>query len=684
MKELDLAKTFNPSNIDDKSLMELQNQVSLAASLDFNEKTLRFRKLSKKHRSNAAKDDNAIAQLQLAVCFSILADFSEQGWAVQHNGGLIEVISESLMPSKETTVSQIKQRIRKGFQTASNRQLAEYSVQNFILGMETERKFDDKKVSVLSLIDSGSNLAGIADDVRHLNEADRLEELSNKFKPEIVECKGDERCPYTGIRLQDIWRYFRHTWSLEYKLLPGRTLRLLVRNAAQQNHPIIGIALLASPTANLKSRDQWVGWTMEELTDGLLKEKWQANSVARELLGAIDQSIDEIRTDDIISRRDLRNPKPNCIFQLEQIVAKAQLDRKRDLTNPNGDELVDIRGLKKEKLKNADWKRLSETALFKKKRAEQLVPLLQARSTMKAYGFDNEPGTALYKALLATDGKIAIKVALNEIKKRRLSSEVADLAVCGSVAPYNELLGGKLVTALMASNDVREIYKRRYGSQVSEIASQIAGKKVIKSADLKLLTTTSLYGVGSSQYNRLRLKKKENPNLDSDLCWIELADSEGFTVTHISDETVDTIRQLSFDFYGRRRINSVFGEGSSPRTRQILEGLNILGVRTSTKSKNSLLTQKNFKKVYGCEIYPGAKTDTLGFSSMGQKDLANTADDIAQAWISRWLSQRILREETLINLSKLNSISVSNSLRNRISDQTLEVEAQISPPQMAH
>jgi hypothetical protein len=61
------------------------------------------------------------------------------------------------------------------------------------------------------------------------------------------------------------------------------------------------------------------------------------------------------------------------------------------------------------------------------------------------------------------------------------------------VPPYNELLGGKLVAMLMTSPEVVLEYRRRYGGIPSVIASSMAGRPVVRPADLVFLGTTSLY-----------------------------------------------------------------------------------------------------------------------------------------------------------------------------------------------
>src|SRR6185437_14476711 len=79
---------------------------------------------------------------------------------------------------------------------------------------------------------------------------------------------------------------------------------------------------------------------------------------------------------------------------------------------------------------------------------------------------------------------------------------IGDLTVCGAVAPYNALAAGKLVGALAVSPPVLAAYRAKY-SRPSEIASAMAGRPITREARLSFVGTTSLYGTGSSQYNRL-------------------------------------------------------------------------------------------------------------------------------------------------------------------------------------
>ncbi|MEJ7658884.1 MAG: Druantia anti-phage system protein DruA [Hymenobacter sp.] len=70
---------------------------------------------------------------------------------------------------------------------------------------------------------------------------------------------------HTGLRLLDIWRYCRHTWSLPYHSQPGRRMFYLVRDRARPRHPVMGIAALGSAVVQISLRDRAIGWDLKTL-----------------------------------------------------------------------------------------------------------------------------------------------------------------------------------------------------------------------------------------------------------------------------------------------------------------------------------------------------------------------------------------------------------------------------------
>jgi hypothetical protein len=210
---------------------------------------------------------------------------------------------------------------------------------------------------------------------------------------------------------------------------------------------------------------------------------------------------------------------------------------------------------------------------------------------------------------------------------------------------------------MLTSRELRDAYARRYGGQTSVIASQMAGRAIIKPANLRILTTTSLYGVGSSQYNRLVLRKKDHPLLPFDLKWGTIGKSltGGFGTLHLGNETAHALRSMAFARHDSRRVNNRFGEGTSPRLRQIREGLDALGLKS-----DQILHHATPRIFYGCELNPGARKNLIGLGS--PDDQAPSSAVVAAAWRARWLSGRVHRDETLTALRALGPTSVRATL----------------------
>jgi len=82
-----------------------------------------------------------------------------------------------------------------------------------------------------------------------------------------------------------------------------------------------------------------------------------------------------------------------------------------------------------------------------------------------------------------------------ECRRERLH-HVMDAFVLGAVPPYSSLLCGKLVAMLVASNDVRGAFLRKYGGRASQIRQRTLDGR------LALVTTASALG-RSSLYNRI-------------------------------------------------------------------------------------------------------------------------------------------------------------------------------------
>lgn len=288
------------------------------------------------------------------------------------------------------------------------------------------------------------------------NLANGYEALSSEIEPIIEVCQSQKQ--------HDLFRILRYYWSSPYSEYVGRRIKLIIRDAAVKNKPVIGIAALGSPIIHIPERDDFIGWD-------------------------------------------------------------------------------------------------------KKTRTRNLVYLM-------------------------------------------------DAYVIGAVPPYNLLLGGKLIAYILASNEIRKIYREKYENNITLIEKR-------KAKDLVGIFTTSLYG-RSSQYNRLKYQDK--------LLYQPIGETKGYGTLHLTDETLQFMRKLLQE--KGIIIGNNFGDGPSWRMRVIRAAGDILGFDT-----DFLLNHSFKRKIY---FVPLAK-NTLEFLN-GHTQKPNYYDypmkDLVEFWKERWLSNR--------------------------------------------
>lgn len=211
-----------------------------------------------------------------------------------------------------------------------------------------------------------------------------------------------------------------------------------------------------------------------------------------------------------------------------------------------------------------------------------------------------------------------------DIKKRTKNLiYTMDAYIIGALPPYNELLGGKLISYLMASDELRNIYEKKYKDKITLIEKRTACK-------LAGIFTTSLYG-NSSQYNRLKYKDK--------VLYQHIGKTKGFGTLHLSQETINTM--ISYLKSKNINIANKFGDGPSWTMRVIREAGERLGFDAEFLLKHS------FKR----NIYfvPLAKNSVefLNGDQTKLKPYKYPLNTLARYWKTRWLENRKKRFEVL-------------------------------------
>lgn len=279
---------------------------------------------------------------------------------------------------------------------------------------------------------------------------------NSKIIPVIEVCETQKQ--------MDVFRFFRFYWSSPYSEYVGRRIKLLIRDRALPNKPLIGIAALGSSIVHIPDRDKWIGWDKETRTRNLIY-------------------------------------------------------------------------------------------------------------TMDAY-------------------------------------------VLGALPPYNKLLGGKLISYLMASREIRYIYQRKYKGKITNISQRTANK-------LACIFTTSLYGQ-SSQYNRL----KHNDNL----LYIPIGRTKGYGSLHLTDETFNAMRDLLKD--RNVLVTNKFGDGPSWRIRVIRSAADILGFDSDFLLKHSFQ-----REIYAVPLAHNSK-EFLTDDHRKLKYYDYSKKELIECWKERWLHNR--------------------------------------------
>lgn len=620
-----------------KLVRELVGRLAAALGLD-GESASRDRRVEFLSRAAEMQHDAQTAR----VLISVLCDLRAQGWLFRYEASrLLGKAPDGTGRAPELE----KVRLRAAHLQERDSQLRQPSIREFIRDMERRRLGPRGWVSIFSLMQDGSELA------TRLREASALPAgvqrnavLSGCVSPYIQFVEAQAVCEFTGLRLTDIWRYFRHTWSTPYNTTPGRRMLVLIRDSATENHPVIGIAALSSSIVQMAPRDKWIGWAPDGFIEMLQRKptaswaRWVERSL-RSLVEAVYRK--DFMADGIVELRDLRAPSEKSVSRLLRESTRA---RALHRLYPKASTYKNARS----GFKGQGWRVQRASPLFRAKRAETLARLLKVRAALTRGGFTAPTARYLKMALEDPRGRWAVAQVIRAIKAAHVGIDMVDITVCGAVPPYSAILGGKLVALLLTSPEIARKYERRYSRAASVIASSMAGHAVRRKPKLVLLCTTSLYGVGSSQYNRLKLSAADIGGSEHESIWYEpLGLSLGYGSFHLSAETVGEMDALISQSQKSRRVNSIFGEGVSPRLRKLRTGLEIAGLPA-----DRLLQHGSPRIVYGVALATNFRDVLMGRTRrathiLPQRNAHKRTEAITQYWVRRWLSARVEREDVL-------------------------------------
>lgn len=229
-------------------------------------------------------------------------------------------------------------------------------------------------------------------------------------------------------------------------------------------------------------------------------------------------------------------------------------------------------------------------------------------------------------------------IGWNSKERGKRLVNILDGYVIGAVPPFNRVLGGKLVAALMRSKEVVADFRERYGTSRGIISRNK------KNAHLVAITTTSSLG-RSSVYNRLKLGDVRYLNA--------LGFTGGFGHFHFPKALFEEMRT-----YLKVRKHSYadshkFGDGPNWRLRAIRQVLSMLDMDPD------LVRHGLRREVFVSCVADNAVDILRGKRKRPKYDTLLSAQAVAALAINRWIKPRaaknsdyllVRREETLAQI----------------------------------
>lgn len=208
-------------------------------------------------------------------------------------------------------------------------------------------------------------------------------------------------------------------------------------------------------------------------------------------------------------------------------------------------------------------------------------------------------------------------LGINSVNAVRWANMSMSAQRVGALPPYNELIGGKMTALAMTSDEVREIYRKRYSGKVTVMERRVLEPKLL------FLTTTSAFGP-SSTYDRLTYR-------DS-LAAVPIGFTSGEGTFHLPD----TLKRDLYSVMENRdvRTKTTYGNGPSRKIRIFKQAFRHLGL--SGFQRHGIRRQ-----VY---LFPLA-TNLRNVIAKGKRQLwvHRTLEDIEEYWKDRWAIGRSRR-----------------------------------------
>ncbi len=209
-----------------------------------------------------------------------------------------------------------------------------------------------------------------------------------------------------------------------------------------------------------------------------------------------------------------------------------------------------------------------------------------------------------------------------ETKEKRLYN-VLTAYILGSVYPYNELLGAKLVALLATSKEVTDKFREKYEGRVTHI------RKERKIPELVMIDTMGAFGK-SSIYNKLK-------------GWKFIGYTKGQTHYHLStngfyEEAEKILKEINHPII----FSYKYGNGPNWKIRVIKEVLAIIGLK-----EEKILTLGTKRAYYIAPLIKNWREFLNGQTDKVERT-EKTSEELFEYWKKRWFPKGKKRFKKLL------------------------------------
>ena len=194
---------------------------------------------------------------------------------------------------------------------------------------------------------------------------------------------------------------------------------------------------------------------------------------------------------------------------------------------------------------------------------------------------------------------------------------IMDLSTCVTVPPYSYLTAGKLLAAMMASDEIRDVYRARYRRQRS-----VFRRRIIK--DFVLMTTTAGYGRNAPLYKGLSYN-------DSRLFEF-IGYTSGYSSFQIMPKLYEEVKKFTAE---RRGIGNRVLCGANARFRILRFAARELGI-----PEEKLIFSGHKRALFVAPLAENWREYLFG-SVAAPRYYHYSSSDIVQRWKTQWLSKRM-------------------------------------------